>query len=198
VLTENGRWICMEWQMNGADNSVRVFIHRTARPELGVSTNDHGGGSPFVFPTFNSIWLGWWNFQGGTIPAQFNIWLVTSCSPRSGSAATDAGHASALLVSSAAVRARPKVGRAPQSVELDPGKESARHPLAAEPSGDATVSAVLGNAGGQSNSIPAKNPHATHSLNTRWTSAAPMVAPTAGSPRPIASSALSRGTPFIS
>jgi hypothetical protein len=76
VLTENGRWICMEWQMNAADNSVRVFIDGVARPELGVSTNDHGGsGSPFVFPTFNSIWLGWWNFQGGTTPAQFNIWL---------------------------------------------------------------------------------------------------------------------------
>jgi hypothetical protein len=76
VLTENARWICMEWQMSAADNSVRVFIDGTERPELAVSTNSHGGGgSPFTFPTFNSIWLGWWNFQGGTTPAQFNVWL---------------------------------------------------------------------------------------------------------------------------
>jgi hypothetical protein len=76
VLTENARWICMEWQMSAADNSVHVFIDGTERTELGVSTNSHGGGgSPFMFPTFNSIWLGWWNFQGGTTPAQFNIWL---------------------------------------------------------------------------------------------------------------------------
>jgi hypothetical protein len=76
VLTEDARWICMEWRMNAADNSVQVFIDGTERPELGVSTNNHGGGgSPFVFPTFNSIWFGWWNFQGGTTPAQFNVWL---------------------------------------------------------------------------------------------------------------------------
>jgi hypothetical protein len=76
VLTEDGRWICMEWEMNAADNSVSVFIDGTERPELGVSTNDHGGGgSPFVFPTFNGIWLGWWNFQGGTTPAQFDVRL---------------------------------------------------------------------------------------------------------------------------
>jgi hypothetical protein len=76
VLTENARWICMEWQMSAADNSVHVFIDGTERPELGVSTNSNGGsGAPFTFPTFNNIWLGWWNFQGGTTPAQFNVWL---------------------------------------------------------------------------------------------------------------------------
>jgi hypothetical protein len=76
ILTQNARWLCMEWRMNAADNSVRVLIDGTEQTALAVSTNDHGGnGTAFTFPTFNSIWLGWWNFQAGTTPAQFNIWL---------------------------------------------------------------------------------------------------------------------------
>jgi hypothetical protein len=76
IPTQDGRWLCMEWRMNSADNSVRVLIDGTEQTALAVSTNSHGGnGTAFTFPTFNSIWLGWWNFQAGTTPAQFNVWL---------------------------------------------------------------------------------------------------------------------------
>jgi hypothetical protein len=40
-----------------------------------VSTNNHGGNQvPFVFPQFQSMWLGWQLYQGGSTPGQFNLW----------------------------------------------------------------------------------------------------------------------------
>lgn len=71
----SGRWQCLEWQMDAADNSVDVYIDGTLKPELSVSTNDHDGNGSFVFPQFNNIWLGWTVFQGGSVPAPFNVFI---------------------------------------------------------------------------------------------------------------------------
>jgi hypothetical protein len=68
--TVDGRWLCMEWQMDAATSGINVWIDGVARPELSVSRADRGN---FVFPTFNAMWIGWWVFQGGTTPAQFDI-----------------------------------------------------------------------------------------------------------------------------
>jgi len=75
IPTQDARWLCMEWRMNAADSSVRVLIDGTEQTALAVSSTNHGGNGTFNFPTFNGIWLGWWNFQAGTTPAQFNVWL---------------------------------------------------------------------------------------------------------------------------
>jgi hypothetical protein len=72
---EGGRWLCMEWQMDAADNSIDVYIDGTLKPELSVSTNDHDGNGAFNFPTFNNIWFGWTVFQGGSVPAPFNVFI---------------------------------------------------------------------------------------------------------------------------
>jgi endoglucanase len=71
-----GRWTCMEWQMQAANNGVSVWIDGVAKPELSASTQNHGGSNvDFVFPTFKQIKVGWQLYQGGTTPGQFDIWL---------------------------------------------------------------------------------------------------------------------------
>jgi hypothetical protein len=70
-----GQWLCMEWQMDAADNSIDVIIDGTPKPELSVSTNSHDGNGAFNFPTFNNIWFGWTVFQGGSAPAPFNVFI---------------------------------------------------------------------------------------------------------------------------
>ncbi|MFZ5896520.1 MAG: hypothetical protein ACOY0T_36030 [Myxococcota bacterium] len=73
---QSGKWVCMEWEMAAADNNINIWIDGTAKPDLSVSTKTHpNGGGDFVFPTFNTIWFGWWLYQGGTTPAQFDVWL---------------------------------------------------------------------------------------------------------------------------
>lgn len=71
--TSNARWICKEWHLAASDNAVRVWIDGVAKPELSVSTTNHGGntGADFVFPNFNKIRLGWRLYQGGARPPQF-------------------------------------------------------------------------------------------------------------------------------
>lgn len=70
-----GQWLCMEWQMDAADNAIDVFIDGTPKPELSVSTNAHDGNGAFNFPDFNTIWFGWTVFQGGSAPAPFNVFI---------------------------------------------------------------------------------------------------------------------------
>lgn len=73
---ESGKWLCLEWEMNAADNNINVWIDGTAKTELSVSTKMHGGTDvDFVFPMFNSIWFGWWLYQSGPTPNQFDLWL---------------------------------------------------------------------------------------------------------------------------
>jgi hypothetical protein len=70
------KWTCMEWQMDAADNSIKVWIDGVAQPDLSASTKNHGGNPvDFVFPAFNQIRLGWQLYQGGTTPGQFDVWL---------------------------------------------------------------------------------------------------------------------------
>jgi hypothetical protein len=72
---EPGRFVCMEWEMNDADNNINVWIDSQPKPELSVSTNTHGGAqTAFEFPQFNSLWIGWQLYQGGPTPNQFNLW----------------------------------------------------------------------------------------------------------------------------
>jgi hypothetical protein len=71
-----GRWVCMEWEMRASENRIEVSIDGVAKPELSVSTQQHGGNAvDFVFPTFTNVWFGWWLYQGGPTPAQFDLWL---------------------------------------------------------------------------------------------------------------------------
>ena len=71
-----GRWTCMEWEMAAADNRVAVWIDGVAKPEMTVTTKQHGGGTAdFVFPSFDRIRLGWQLYQGGSPNARYDVWL---------------------------------------------------------------------------------------------------------------------------
>lgn len=74
--SEAGKWVCIEFELAAADNNIRVWIDGTAKPEMSVSTKDHGGsGVDFVFPTFDKIWFGWWLYHSGPTPNQFDLWF---------------------------------------------------------------------------------------------------------------------------
>jgi hypothetical protein len=73
---EAGKWLCLEWEVAAADNTVRIWIDGVAKPDLTVSTTMHGGTQvDFVFPTFNRIWFGWWLYQSGPTPNEFDLWI---------------------------------------------------------------------------------------------------------------------------
>ena len=73
---ESGKWLCMEWEVQAMDNTVRIWIDGVAKPDLTVSTTMHGGTQvDFVFPTFNRVWFGWWLYQAGPTPNQFDLWM---------------------------------------------------------------------------------------------------------------------------
>ncbi|GGM17804.1 MULTISPECIES: hypothetical protein [Micromonospora] len=69
-------WQCVEWKLDRADNRVAVWIDGVANPELTASTHDHGGNDvPFVLPTVDTVKIGWQLYQGGTTPAEFDLWI---------------------------------------------------------------------------------------------------------------------------
>ncbi len=71
-----GAWKCFEWELRANDNVVNVWVDSIAKTDLTVSTKSHGGTQvDFVFPTFDHVWFGWWLYQGGSTPTQFDIWL---------------------------------------------------------------------------------------------------------------------------
>jgi hypothetical protein len=70
------RWQCVEWQLDAADNRVQVWIDGDLQEELTVDTETAGGADvPFVFPDFGEVKVGWQLYQGGTTPAEFDLWL---------------------------------------------------------------------------------------------------------------------------
>ena len=72
---QGGKWLCLEWEMRTADNVINVWIDGVAKTDLTVSTKTHGGNNvDFVFPKWNSLWFGWWLYQAGPTPNQFDLW----------------------------------------------------------------------------------------------------------------------------
>lgn len=77
AVAEPQKWVCLEWQLDATDNAVRVFIDGIAKPEMTVSTKNHDGTQTqdFVFPKFDRMTFGWWLYQAGSTPPQFDMWL---------------------------------------------------------------------------------------------------------------------------
>ncbi|QCB92527.1 hypothetical protein [Cellulomonas shaoxiangyii] len=70
------RWQCIEWQLDASDNRVQVWIDGDLQEELTVDTETAGGADvPFVFPDVTEVKVGWQLYQGGTTPAEFDLWL---------------------------------------------------------------------------------------------------------------------------
>lgn len=73
VEAQSATWQCIEWRMNGADSAIDVWIDEAFQPAMSVSRDNNPTGTPFVFPTFNNMTIGWGVFQGGTTPGQFDV-----------------------------------------------------------------------------------------------------------------------------
>ncbi|MEW9532342.1 hypothetical protein [Microbispora sp. NPDC049125] len=71
-----GVWQCVEWQMDAADNRISVWLDGVAKPDLTVSTHDHGGNdADFLFPRFDTVKLGWQLYQANPSPAAYDLWM---------------------------------------------------------------------------------------------------------------------------
>lgn len=77
AVAEPQKWLCLEWQLDATDNTVRFWVDGVAKPEMTVSTKNHDGNQAqdFVFPKVDRIFFGWWLYQGGSSPASFDTWL---------------------------------------------------------------------------------------------------------------------------
>ncbi|MEV0630275.1 hypothetical protein [Nonomuraea wenchangensis] len=71
-----GAWTCVEWRMDAADNRISLWFDGVAKPELTVSTREHGGNPvDFVFPRFDTVKLGWQLYQANPTPAGYDVWM---------------------------------------------------------------------------------------------------------------------------
>ncbi|NUP24406.1 MAG: hypothetical protein HOZ81_51810 [Streptomyces sp.] len=69
-----GKWSCVEFHLDAADNRVTVYFDGVEQPDLTVSTNQHGGTSgPFTFPAFDKLKLGWQLYQADPTPSSYDI-----------------------------------------------------------------------------------------------------------------------------
>ncbi|SER09942.1 hypothetical protein SAMN04487983_101158 [Streptomyces sp. yr375] len=69
-----GTWSCVEFHLDATDNRVTVYQDGVERPELTVSTKNHGGtADDFVFPRFDKLKLGWQLYQSGPTPSSYDV-----------------------------------------------------------------------------------------------------------------------------
>lgn len=74
--TKSGAWSCMEFQLDNATSTIRVWIDGVERTELAVSRTMHGGNAvDLVFPAINQAWFGWWLYQPSPTPGTYDVWL---------------------------------------------------------------------------------------------------------------------------
>lgn len=60
--------------MDASDNAISVWIDGEAKPELSVSTHNHGGAdTDFVFPDFDTVKIGWQLYQGNPSPSSYDV-----------------------------------------------------------------------------------------------------------------------------
>ncbi|MFD7660683.1 hypothetical protein ACFV4N_42495 [Actinosynnema sp. NPDC059797] len=72
--SEAGRWQCVEWRMDAGDNRVELWFDGKAKPDLTVSTRDHGGNQvDFLFPRFDTVKIGWQLYQPNE--GRYDLWF---------------------------------------------------------------------------------------------------------------------------
>jgi hypothetical protein len=70
-------WVCIEWLHKGDTNETRFFWDGVEHPSLHTTTTEHGGpqGEDYLLPEFESVFVGWWLYQAGTTPPEFDVWI---------------------------------------------------------------------------------------------------------------------------
>jgi hypothetical protein len=72
-----GEWVCLEWLNKGDTDEGRVWINDVEHPSLQTSATDHDGDDQeeYLLPEFDAAWFGWWHYQTGTNPPEFDVWI---------------------------------------------------------------------------------------------------------------------------
>lgn len=74
--TVEDRWQCFEWQWDARQNRIAVWIDGVPKPDLTVTTTEHGGNPvDFVLPRADNVKIGWQLYQGGPTPDHFDLWI---------------------------------------------------------------------------------------------------------------------------
>ncbi len=69
-------WQCVEWRLDPVTNTVTTWFDGDQDGALTASQDAHGGNDvPFVLPAVDTVKIGWQLYQGGTIPAGFDLWI---------------------------------------------------------------------------------------------------------------------------
>ena len=69
-------WLCIEWLHDGADDHTRFFWDAVEHPSLATTATEHGGAdTAYAMPNFESVWIGFWLYQGGSTPDHFDLWI---------------------------------------------------------------------------------------------------------------------------
>lgn len=71
-----GEWVCLEWMNDGENQEGRFWWDGEEHPSLYTSASEHGGSDDeYLLPDFESVWFGWWLYQEGTEPGEFDVWI---------------------------------------------------------------------------------------------------------------------------
>jgi hypothetical protein len=72
-----GSWVCVEWLHDGQNDVTDLWWNGVPRPSLHTTATDHGGSSveEYRMPAIDSMFIGFWLYQAGTTPAEFNVWI---------------------------------------------------------------------------------------------------------------------------
>lgn len=70
-------WVCLEWLHDGQNDETKFWWDADEHPSLATTAKDHGGnqGADYIMPQFESMWVGWWLYQGGPNPDHYDIWI---------------------------------------------------------------------------------------------------------------------------
>jgi hypothetical protein len=70
-------WVCVEWLHKGDTNETRFYWDGVEHPSLHTTATEHGGtqSEDYLMPEFESVFVGWWLYQAGTTPPEFDVWI---------------------------------------------------------------------------------------------------------------------------
>lgn len=67
----DAKWACVEWELRNDGSTVNVWMDG----KLAMTAAPGVPKTGFAFPQFDSVWFGWWVFQGNTDPKTFEVYL---------------------------------------------------------------------------------------------------------------------------
>ncbi len=68
------QWLCVEWAHQGDINETRFYWDAVEHPSLHTTSAKNGGnGKPYILPQFDTLWMGWDEYQPST--EKFELWI---------------------------------------------------------------------------------------------------------------------------